>query len=314
MNSISDKIIKEIENNGLKAKLINVSSIDKIRPELEKVHTNNPFVKKYLSSYFDEFNYDINSVMKTAKSILIVAVPDPISRISFNINGKNKAVLMPPMYSYNSSVENEKYQSNILRINKSLENILSKHSFEANKINLPAKLLAVKSGLGVYGKNNICYVDGIGSFMWLGIYLTDIPCDDNTWLDYNNMELCNDCNLCINNCPTNALDEDRFVVKANKCITYHNESEKTFPQWIEKNNSIIGCLRCQIVCPMNNGSIKNIKDIASFDEKESKQILDRIPIKDLNETMIKKLEDINFIEYYNLLARNLKLLIKKNTN
>jgi len=118
------------------------------------------------------------------------------------------------------------------------------------------------------------------------------------------MEMCNGCSLCINNCPTNALDEDRFVVEASKCITYHNESEKAFPQWIEKNNSIIGCLRCQIVCPMNKGSVKNIKDIASFDKKESKQILDEIPIENLNETMLKKLEDINFVEYYNLLTRN----------
>lgn len=167
MNSISTEIIKEIENNGLKAKLINIDSIDKIHPELEKVQTDNPFVKKYLNSYFDEFNYDFKSVMDSAKSMLIVAVPDPISRIIFNINRKNKAVLMPPMYLYNSSVENEKYQSNILKITKLLNDILSKHSFEANKINLPAKLLTVKSGLGVYGKNNICYVDGIGSFISL---------------------------------------------------------------------------------------------------------------------------------------------------
>ncbi len=310
MDSISEKIIKEIENKGLKAKLINISSIKKIDSELAKVQTNNPFVKKYLSSYFDEFNYDVNSVMKTAKSILIIAVPDPITRINFNINNKKKSILMPPMYLYNSSVKNEKSQNKIIKINKVLEKILSKYFFEANKINLPAKLLAVKSGLGVYGKNNICYINGIGSFMWLGIYLTDIPCEDNTWVDYNNMKMCDDCDLCINNCPTNALDTDRFVVKANKCITYHNESENIFPKWIEKNNSIIGCLRCQIVCPMNKSNVKNIKNIASFDEKESKQILNEIPLKDLNQTMIKKLESINFIEYYNLLARNLKLLIK----
>ncbi|BEP29880.1 4Fe-4S double cluster binding domain-containing protein [Helicovermis profundi] len=305
----NDKIINELENKGFKAKFISINSIDRIKPELDKVQSDNPFVSKHLSSYFDEFNYDINSLMKTAKSILIIATPDPISRIGFTIDKKKKNVIMPPMYLYNSSVKNEINQKNISRISKSLDNILSNYDYKSKKINLPAKLLAVKSGLGKYGKNNICYIDGLGSFMWLSVYLTDVPCFDEVWVENINMDKCSNCNLCLDNCPTKALSRDRYVLKANKCITFHNESEKEFPKWIEKSNAIIGCIRCQIVCPLNKSNSRNIVDISTFNESETNQILNKVPLENFSKSTLKKLDDINFIEYYELLQRNLKLLL-----
>ena len=35
------------------------------------------------------------------------------------------------------------------------------------------KLAAVRSGLAQYGRNNICYVEGMGSFFSFHAYLTD---------------------------------------------------------------------------------------------------------------------------------------------
>ncbi|MCK5764050.1 MAG: epoxyqueuosine reductase, partial [Clostridiales bacterium] len=169
MISTSNNIIEQIHNHGLRAKLIPVSHFENIKQEYEEVQNNNPFVAKYLNSYFEEFNYEPSSIMSNPQSLLIVAVPDTITRMYFNLNGRKHAVLMPPMYLFNSSVKNEKNIKKIVEINSLLEKILSPYSLESHKINLPAKLLAVKSGLGVYGKNNICYVEGLGSFMWLGV-------------------------------------------------------------------------------------------------------------------------------------------------
>jgi epoxyqueuosine reductase len=37
---------------------------------------------------------------------------------------------------------------------------------------LPLKSLAVRSGLAAYGRNNVCYVPGMGSFLELvGLYM-----------------------------------------------------------------------------------------------------------------------------------------------
>lgn len=311
MTTISDKIIKQIQKHGLKAKLVSINSIRKIKQELEQTQNNNPFITKYLNGYFEEFKYEHSIIMTNPKSLLIVAVPDSIKRVYFNLNGRKHTALIPPVYSFHSSVKNEDNQKKIKEINNVLEKTLSSYDLEAHKINLPAKLLAARSGLGVYGKNNLCYVEGLGSFMWLGVYLTDIPCDNEVWLEYNIMDICEDCNLCSYNCPTNAINGDSFIIQASRCISYHDESESNFPSWIDKKNAIIGCLRCQIVCPANRELIKKIIDIATFEDYETKEIIKKTALKNLKESTIKKIDDINFIEYYELLARNLKLLVEK---
>ena len=197
-----------------------------------------------------------------------------------------------------------------------IENILSDKNLRVKKINLPCKLIASRSGLAQYGKNNICYINNESSFYWMGVYISDMPCEKDSWQESKVMDICTKCNLCTKNCPTGAIANDRFLIHASKCITLHNESEKDFPIWVNKknHNSIIGCMRCQIVCPINRNQIKDIEDLCEFDEKETRMILAKAPLSEFLDVTYKKLELINFIEYYDLLARNLDVLIGKYIN
>lgn len=70
-------------------------------------------------------------------------------------------------------------------------------------------------------------------------------------------------------------------------------------------------MRCQSVCPVNRKHIDNIEDIAEFDSYETEMILAGTQLYKLPETTYRKLDTINFVEDYNLLARNLKVLISK---
>ena len=54
-----------------------------------------------------------------------------------------------------------------------LSRILGKKDHSVDRAILPMKLLAVRSGLAKYGKNNICYINGIGSFTRLEAFYTD---------------------------------------------------------------------------------------------------------------------------------------------
>ena len=100
---------------------------------------------------------------------------------------------------------------------------------------LPFKRLAVQSGLAKYGRNNIAYVDGMGSWCKFIAFLTNIPCDGSSWREQPVMAAaCEDCNLCINGCPTDAISKDRFLLLREKCIGGG------------------GCSACQDLCPMNN--------------------------------------------------------------
>ena len=46
---------------------------------------------------------------------------------------------------------------------------------------LPLKLLAVHGGIAEYGRNNITYVSGMGSFMRLTAVYSDMPCETDHW-------------------------------------------------------------------------------------------------------------------------------------
>lgn len=62
-----------------------------------------------------------------------------------------------------------------------LTKVLEPAGYQATPSLLPLKSLAAHSGLAVYGRNNICYVPGMGSFLELvGLY-SDLPCSEDTW-------------------------------------------------------------------------------------------------------------------------------------
>ncbi len=139
-----------------------------------------------------------------------------------------------------------------------------------------------------------------------------MPCENDSWQKEKIMDMCKSCDLCLENCPTDAIASDRFILHADRCITLQNESTKEFKEWVQPNwhNSIIGCMRCQIVCPANKKYIKNVEDLAEFDEIETRLILEKTPLHKLSKVTYEKLELINFIQDYDLLHRNLKVLLK----
>lgn len=127
---------------------------------------------------------------------------------------------------------------------------------------LPQKRLAVRSGLAEYGKNNICYVDGMGSLITLFVFISDMPCDkEYTWREVKNMDICNTCNLCRENCPTGAILADRFLMDNERCLSAINEfGTGPFPDTVPKSahHRIVNCSRCQNICPKNKGRFDDI--------------------------------------------------------
>lgn len=316
MTSITNEFINKIESYGFKVKIVSIKHIKEIQADIEKINNQYKDVDTSIGKYLNEFDYNPIKKFAEAKSIIVIAVPQPMNRIYFTLGGKKRPVIMPPMYLLNSSIELEEKHKKIGEVTSIIENILSDKNLKVEKINLPCKLIASRSGLAEYGKNNICYINNESSFYWMGVYISDMPCEEDSWQKSKIMDICTKCDLCSKNCPTGAIENNRFLIHASKCITLQNESEKDFPLWLntKSHNSIIGCMRCQIVCPINKNQINNIEDLSEFDENETKMILSKAPLSEFSDTTYKKLDLINFIEYYNILARNLNVLIGKYIN
>lgn len=115
------------------------------------------------------------------------------------------------------------------------------------------KAWAARAGLGWQGRHSVLINSKLGSFFFLGIILTDAE------LSYDEPateDLCGLCRLCIESCPTGAINENR-TIDARKCIAYLTiESKQPLTANIVNNfeGRVFGCDKCQEVCPWNRNA------------------------------------------------------------
>ena len=177
---------------------------------------------------------------------------------------------------------------------------------------LPQKRLAVRSGLAEYGRNNICFVDGMGSLITLFVFISDMPCDkEYTWREVKNMDICNTCNLCRKNCPTGAILADRFLIDNERCLSAINEfGTEPFPDTVPKSahHRIVNCSRCQDICPKNKGRFDDIAETVYFSEEETALLLSGIKYEKLPKELSEKIDIYGMKWFYESLPRNLKAL------
>jgi epoxyqueuosine reductase len=109
---------------------------------------------------------------------------------------------------------------------------------------------AARSGVGFYGKNTVLITKRHGSWVVLGTLITDRELEPTPPLDLD----CGSCRLCIDACPTGALDEPG-TLDANKCLSYWTQAPGSVPERYraELGAQVYGCDICQDVCPWNRG-------------------------------------------------------------
>jgi epoxyqueuosine reductase len=109
---------------------------------------------------------------------------------------------------------------------------------------------AARAGVGFYGKNTMMITRTHGSWVVLGTLVTDVEIEPSAPLELD----CGSCTLCIEACPTGALDEPG-VVDSTKCLSYWTQAPDEIPEPYrdELGAQVYGCDICQDVCPWNRG-------------------------------------------------------------
>jgi epoxyqueuosine reductase len=307
MKRFTEELLFQLTERDCEGRVVSIRRLPELQEEIEGRCRRGLFDREFYQERLAWFDFRIPGSLPEALSVIVVAVPRPQSQAVFTWDGKSRALLLPPTYVA--------YEETRKRVEDFLAGILEPKGYRIAPSKLPLKLLAVRSGLGWYGRNNICYVPGMGSFLQIVAVYSDLPCQKDDWREAQMMESCQNCSACRQHCPTGAIPSDRFLLRAERCIVFHNEKPGNipFPAWMNPSwhNCVVGCLHCQNVCPQNKDFLQWIEGKEEFSEEETALLLEGVPRDHLPAATVRKLEQLDLNEYLDSLRRNLGVFFKK---
>ncbi len=315
INSSEDKNNSfNFKKTKFKYTVVSVKFFDELQNDLDKLHRDeNLSTHKNFRVYLDKMKFALPEDFPSAKYVILLVRETKLGLIDLNYKGKKHQIMISPGY-FGSS----KYGQNEL-IDYVKSNIIRSTDYRLEPVtgNLHIKSITVRSGLGRYGRNNLCYVDEMGSFIVIRAFLTDFDFNDETFFDMKLMAACENCRLCVTKCPTEAITGDNSPIDVDRCITLYNENLGELPEWIDHSvyNALFGCMRCQMYCPVNKDVMKNSHHLGELSEDETMVLLNGTKNSPLLDSISEKLQIpiAKHPDYYlSVIQRNLKMLLEKN--
>jgi epoxyqueuosine reductase len=303
-------IAQVLEKNRYIFAQIAINHLQEIKKDINRLWELHYIDPNIFDRYIKNFRYEAPDDLVNAQSVFIVAGYSPILQISVEYKEKAMRCVVPPTYAeFPHPINPEEL----------IKPILEEAGFHLIKgisqNRLPYKRLAVQGGLAEYGRNNIIYTAKWGSHARLLGYFSDLPVVQDTWIDMGLSKACEKCSACVKICPTQVIPNpgDRFVIHADRCLTNLNENEAPIPDWVQPSwhNSLIGCMKCQEICPLDVKMKNQIVQVGTLTENEVQLFLNGAKKEQHTPNMAKILESIGMQDDLALMGRNLQLLINE---
>ena len=179
------------------------------------------------------------------KSVIVFAKPLPKSmkkvrpEILYNFS-KETSIKEIDRISYLASIEIEKMGGEAVPVpcNTPYEYWDSEKMIGKGLISM--KHAACKAGIGEIGKSTLLLNPLYGSFLTMGVILTDL--DLKSDIEIENVCL-SGCRVCIDNCPSGAITKEGVDQKLCRNTSFAVN---------DKGFTLVSCNKCRILCPVNN--------------------------------------------------------------
>ncbi len=307
METISSRLSDTLKRDGLECRVVPARHVHDLRNRIEAEYAQGLFSEQFYRERLKFYRFSLSQEMLEASSIIVVAMPRPQTPVSFTFGRKIISLILPPTYA--------RYNQIMLEVGEMLSKLLQPEGFHLASTVLPLKLLAACSGLAEYGRNNVCYIPGMGSFFQISAYYSDLPCETDTWQEPHLLGRCESCRACLLKCPTGAITEERFLLHAERCLSYFNESQATrpFPAEIDPamHNALMGCMLCQRYCPEDKPYLNSFEASVDFSAEETELITHGAAVEDLSAATVAKLDYLELTSDLDKLPRNLGVFLKE---
>ena len=250
--------------------------LETVRRKLEKRRDDGQIDTDFFQENLGEISRRGDFGVDKPESLIVVSAPRPAHMISIKIGERDVDVVIPPTYY--------RYRAFFDEILEELKGVLGEATGIA-VLKVPLKSLSAHLGLTLYGRNNVTYVPGFGSYHQLCGYV--VGGEAGRWLrealgspaaqaGEGSLERCATCRACVKACPTGAVRADRFLISADKCYTLFSEKSGPIQKKtrLPKSACLFGCLECQVVCPENLGRPRLESTGISFTADETEALLD----------------------------------------
>ncbi len=147
------------QNRGYHVAAGGISLLEEVRTSLQKRGDGGEIEAAFFRNNLDIFSYLEGCPLKNPQSILIIAIPRPAHILSFSLDSKTIETILPPTYV--------RYRNIFSEVRDDLGEAVSGNNCHIEILSAPLKALANQLGLLSYGRNNIGYIYGLGSYFQL---------------------------------------------------------------------------------------------------------------------------------------------------
>ncbi len=292
-------------------KTLPVSRFRELQEEYDKSLASSQYSRaKAFRDQVAKLSFKIPADFPAAKSVIVVAAFTKSMYARFTLDGAQFSLLVPPQY-YADDMSAAKLRGIVQ--NEIVKNTTARIVDVSDTV--PLKLLAARSGLGQYGKNNMIFVNGMGSYSLLYAFLTDHTFAEDNWTQLNILFRCQRCDHCTRVCPTSCFSYRSFAIDVERCVTLYNERLGAFPNWMSRgsHSALMGCLLCQDPCPEDGGFAQISGMLEDVSEDETRRILKGTADDALLKSLQRKLRQFPATaskEVFPILTRNLSVLTR----